>query len=173
MPVTPTTKCFSIQYTDPNKTTRYQRELIHTPIRLEDGRLLFDADYSGDRSIARAAYMFDPTPDAPWPHPVCYTVGHYQTTRVCLAKQKPDGQYMLAPVPIDKICKSLDREPTVHKLLADRLPHSLRVDSYALAHTVGVSQSVLKKWIETGVVTEATREKLRAVLGDLPDDEIM
>lgn len=145
-----------------------------TPIKLADGSLIFDArkdKYGRERTMP--AHMFDPTPDAPWPHQVCYTVGYYQTTQVAVRTVRPDpAEYVLLAVPTQAVCLALDREDSVFEFLSARAPHTLRVDYYALSQKTGLSSSTLKKWVETGVASRSTKEAIQTALGITPEDLI-
>lgn len=170
MPVTSTTGVTQVS-APRNPSARYQSDLVDLPVLLEDGRLLFDARYNGDRKHETCVYLFDPTPEARWPHRVCYTAGYYQTTQVVLADRRPDDKYLQNTVSVANVCLALDREPAVHQLLASRAPHTLRADPHALAQLVGISSSTMRKWIETGGASDLTKERIREALG-CDEDEI-
>lgn len=166
-PINAGTRAAKIHGTQGNK---YERQVVSPPIRLSGGVTVFASSKS--RGSGSTAYMFDPTPDAPGPHLVYYTLGHYHMLEIDKAWAVPTDEYELIPCEkeILKMKVLLGREPRVHSLLAKAQPHSLKVDVYDVATRSGLSTSTVRSWIENGSVSWATRERLAAVLGVKPED---
>ena len=150
-------------------SNRWERESINPPIKLLDGS---EALPTSERRHGGTAYLFDPTPDAAFPHPVYYTVGYYHTLEIGRAQSLPTDLYELIPFEkeVVKTKLLLEREPAVHGLLVRAMPHVVKVDVYDLATRAGLSTTTIRSWVERGHATHDTRERLAAVLGVEPDE---